>query len=152
MSAYTIYEFNTGERLRTAMASEVAQWMPHEESEDRAERLYDGAIYGLPGHKVWIDVTKSKSIVGVSSLGTPIFAHYEYMATFEDGGVAEVDGRVAARFERDLTDGRIQLREGYAAGGRYGFPGRRVSIIIPDDEPSLPPPAIQAVWLRETVF
>ncbi len=149
--SHTIYDADTGERLRLATAAEVDAFNIGEEVQDRTAEMYDGTRYGLDGHRVWIDITDpSRSIVGWSSQGTPIFKHFEYMAVFASGDAVEVSGTVAAKFERDIVGNTVLFDgDGYAAGGRYGFPGERVSISVPPDEPALPPPAVQALWKKE---
>jgi hypothetical protein len=148
---YTLYDYDSGERLRLATAEEVNAFAVEEDKEDRPAHLYDGTNYGFAGKRVWIDLTQP-TIVGWSSEGAPIFPHFEYTVTTASGIDSLTNGRVAARFERDIESGRVRIDdEGYVAGGRYGFPGDRISIAIPCDEPALPPLAIQARWHKEWV-
>lgn len=152
----SVYNANTGTRLREATADEVDE---HFMACSRSN-LVRGSKLGFPGKELWVDLTLPSQdfiLAWVNLTRTPIIKTWKYEAqvfTKRDGmwmptRTLHVKDTVAAAYARARNAGRIENVNLTMPAGKSGHPGKRIFVSIPEDEPGLPPDAIIDAWYRE---
>lgn len=142
----SIYDAKTGRRLRDATREEVDAYYCSD------SKPFDGTLLGFPGQQVWVDITRPTRrliaawfVKGRKKL--PVFSDWEYRAETNEEETL-VSGKVAAAYARAHAHGK--LVDGRIPGGRYGFPGQRLRVLIDDHyNDALPPDPVLRAWYKE---
>jgi hypothetical protein len=154
----SVYDARTGERLRRATFDEVEE---HFMACSR-DNLITGSKLGYPGRKLWVDFERPTCILAwvedSDGYNIPVFKDWRYVAHLyefdeDEGGfieskTIEVKAEVAAAYARAWNAERLD-DELTMPAGRVGFIGKRIYVLIPEDEPGLPPDAIVDAWYQE---